>query len=195
MEELNMEEMRQQLGILKNKLEQQQIVNDRIVRRAMKKNVLDIKRRYLIIAILGVLMIPYGYWVFVSLLGFSKAFWIGTSVFMLICVGNTIWNSKDLCDDKLLDNNMVEAYRKVGLAKKRDSQWLLIGIPMLVVWLGWLVWEALQKPDSELTTSFLWGSVVGTVLGTIIGLKVHFKIQRNYREILEQIEDVMDNGE
>ena len=38
--------MRQQLNILKEKLQHQAIVNDQIFRRSMKRNVMSINRRY-----------------------------------------------------------------------------------------------------------------------------------------------------
>ena len=50
------------MTILKDKLNKQEIINERMMRKAMKKNVVDINRRYLIIASVGLLMIPYGYW-------------------------------------------------------------------------------------------------------------------------------------
>ena len=76
--------MRQQMAILKEKLQEQNIVNDRLIRQSMKKNVVSINRRYLIVSILCVLMIPYGYWAFVALSHFSIAFWLGTCLFMLV---------------------------------------------------------------------------------------------------------------
>ncbi|MBQ2345636.1 MAG: hypothetical protein II390_08500, partial [Prevotella sp.] len=89
------DDMRQQLNILKKKLEHQEIVNERVIRNSMKKTVSSINRRYFIIMAICLFMIPYGYWAFVQLSGFSVAFWIGTSILMLICLGATFYNSKD----------------------------------------------------------------------------------------------------
>ena len=65
--EFELEDMRQQLNTLKKKLDQQEIVNDRLMRLSMKKEVNKITRRYYIIMAAGILMVPYGYWVFVKL--------------------------------------------------------------------------------------------------------------------------------
>jgi hypothetical protein len=70
MYENEMNEMRQQMAILKNKLDRQEIVNDHIIRRSMKRNVGNIKRRYYAVIALALLMIPYGYWAFLKLVGF-----------------------------------------------------------------------------------------------------------------------------
>ena len=47
--EFELEDMRQQLNTLKKKLDQQEIVNDRLMRLSMKKEVNKITRRYYII--------------------------------------------------------------------------------------------------------------------------------------------------
>ncbi|MBR1548758.1 MAG: hypothetical protein IJ637_08560 [Prevotella sp.] len=187
--DFELENMRQQLNTLKKKLEHQEIVSDRMIRQSMKKNVVDINRTYLWLSVLCVLMIPYGYWAFVVLGGFSIAFWIGTCVFMLICFGYTFWNGKDMRSSRLLQADLLEARRKIALAKKRDSQWLLYGIPLLLLWLAWFVCEVRQKGSSEEATGFFWGGCVGGIIGAVAGLKIHFKTQRQYQEIIDQIED------
>ena len=187
--EFELEDMRQQLNTLKKKLEKQEIVNSSLIRQSMKKNVVGINRTYLWLSVLCVLMIPYCYWAFVMLSGFSIAFWIGTCVFMLVCFFYTLWNGKELRDNRLLQEDLLEARRKIAAAKKRDSQWLLYGIPMLLLWIAWFVYEVYQKGGSEEVTGFFYGGCVGGIIGAIIGLKVHFKTQKQYQEIIDQIED------
>jgi len=193
--DFELEDMRQQMAALKKKLEQQEIVNDRIIRQSMKRNVSIINRRYYVIMALGLFMIPYGYWVFVKHLGFSMAFWIGTSLFMLLCVAATYINGKDLRDDSLMQSDLLETRKKVARAKKLDSQWLLIGIPLAVVWLMWFGYEGTTSNNSDGLASIpseplVWGGIVGGVIGTVIGLKIHFKTQRQYQEIIDQIENL-----
>ena len=60
-ENFDLENMRQQMTTLKNKLNQQEIISDRLVRRSMKNEVNTIARRYYIIMTIGLFMIPYGY--------------------------------------------------------------------------------------------------------------------------------------
>ena len=61
MNETQFEDMRQQLNTLKKKLDEQEIVNDRLIRRSMKKTVSSINRRYYLIIALGIFMIVYGF--------------------------------------------------------------------------------------------------------------------------------------
>ena len=58
--DFELEEMRQQMAILQNKLNNQNIVNDRFIRRAIKHGMSTINKRYLVISIIALAMIPYG---------------------------------------------------------------------------------------------------------------------------------------
>lgn len=186
-----MESMRQQMATLKSKLDSQEMLNDRLMRRSMKNEVNTINRRYFIIMAVCILMIPYGYWCFVKLSGLSIAFWIATSVMMLICAGATFYNSRKINDPGLMSRSLVEARKKVASAKKFDSDWLLFGIPMIIVWLAWFFYETYQQ-NHEFANGILWGGIVGGAIGAFAGFSIHFKTQRQYQDIIEQIEDLTD---
>ena len=194
MYENELNEMRQQMAILKNKLDRQEIVNDHIIRRSMKRNVGNIKRRYYFVIALALLMIPYGYWAFVKLVGFSFAFWVGTSIFMLICAGATYYNCLIVSDANMMHRNLVDAGKKVARAKKFDADWLFIGIPFAIAFLGWFMYESyLLHPDAFFNGLF-WAGCIGGTLGAIWGFSLHFKTQRQYQEIIDQIEDLTDEA-
>ena len=74
--DMELEAMHRQMNTLKNKLNQQEIVNDRLMRRSMRNEVNTIARRYYIIMAIGLFMVPYGYWCFVKLSGLSIFFCI-----------------------------------------------------------------------------------------------------------------------
>ena len=189
-ENFNLEEMRQQMTTLKNKLNQQEIVNDRLIRRSMRNEVSNINRRYNIIMAIGILMVPYGYWCFVKLVGLSVFFWIATSIFMLICAGATFYNSRKISDPELMSHSLVEARKKVASAKKFESNWLLFGIPAVILWMGWFFYETYQIQGGDFYNGFFLGGCVGGIIGAIIGIKIHLKTQRQYQDVIDQIEDL-----
>ena len=188
-ENFELEDMREQMSTLKKKLNQQEIVNEHLVRRSMKKEVNTITRRYNIVMVLSVLMVPYFYWVFVKLSGFSMAFWIGSSIFMLICGGATFYNTHKISDPDMMSHSLVEARKKVASAKKFDVDWLKFGIPTVILWFGWFTYEVYLQ-DNELANGLFWGGCVGGIVGVIAGFKFHFRTQRQYQEIIDQIEDL-----
>ncbi len=185
-----LDEMRQQMAILKDKLENQTIVNDRFIRRSIKRGVSTINKRYLVLGIIALAMIPYGYWAFVMIAGLSVALWLASCLMMLIVVGFMIYNSRDMRDNALMSGNLLDVKRKVTLAQKRDANWLWFGIPMALAWGAWAVYEMSQKMgDNEYIVPCC---IVGVLVGALIGLKVHFKTQSRFSEIIEQIEDLED---
>ena len=182
--------MRQQLSTLKKKLNEQEILNDHIMRRSMKNDVSKITRRYNIIMAIGVLMVPYGYWCFVKLSGLSIFFWIVTSIFMLICTGATFYNSRKISDPGLMSHNLVEARKKVASAKKFESNWLLFGVPAVILWMGWFLYETYLLHGGTFSNGLFWGGCIGGIIGAICGISIHIKTQRQYQEIIDQIEDI-----
>ena len=186
-----LDDMIRQMATLKKKLEQQQIVNDHLMRRSMKRTVSSLNRQCYILTAVSVLMLPYGYWVFVYMCEFSVAFWIATCVYMLVCGGCNFYNGRDLRNDHLMKEDLLEVSRKMARAKKFNSKSLLYSIPGLFLWFVWLGWEIWQGDyNKEEITAFFYACMIGGVIGGIIGIKVHLKIQRQYQNIIDQIEDL-----
>ena len=189
-ENLDLENMRQQMTTLKNKLNQQEIVNDRLMRRSMRNEVNTITRRYYIIMAVALFMVPYGYWCFVKLCNLSITFWIVTSIFMLVCAGATLFTCRKISDPHLMNRNLVEARKKVASAKKFEANWLFFGIPAVVLWLGWFLYEVYKIHGGALDNGFFWGGCIGGIIGAICGLSLNFRTQREYQDIIDQIEDL-----
>lgn len=187
--DFELENMRQQMETLKKKLDEQEIVNDHLIRRSMKQEANNISRRYNIIMAICILMIPYTYVVFTMNLGLSLTFWIGTSIFMLICAGATYYNSQNVTSANMMSKNLVEVGQKMARAKKFDANWLFFGIPAVIVWLAWLVWELYQQ-DADVARYSLYGVVCGAILGSICGIKIHTRTLQQYQNIIDQVEEL-----
>ena len=155
-ENFELENMRQQMNTLKKKLEQQEIVNDRVIRHSMKKTAGNISRRYYFIMVLCLLMIPYSYWAFVKLNGFSIPFWIFTCVVMLVSFGGTFYNSRKLSDSNMMTNNLVDVRRRMASGKKFDANWLFLGIPLAIVFLGWFMYESYLIHGEAFSNGLFW---------------------------------------
>ncbi len=186
--DIELEEMRQQMNILKEKLQKQNIVNDKIFRRSMRRSVMGISRKYMVVSVLCILMIPYSYWAFVSLAGMSFYFWLATCALMLLCFGYTLYNGRDL-NSRLVDRDLVDARSRVARAKKLDSDWLKIGIPLAILWIGYFAYEQYRINEGGDWKYMMAAAGIGTAVGLAIGLKVHFKIQSDYEQIIDEIDD------
>lgn len=185
-----LEQMREQIALLRSKLDNETIVNERLLRRAMHDKMRGITRDSRAMIIVGTIAIPYTYIAFQHL-GLSMAFCIATALLLAICVFATWWGQRDLHADELLDGDVVSVGKKVMRLKQLNDRWLWYAIPMLVIWLVWLILEAYQQiGGTPLFRGFVTGGVVGLVIGGIIGTKVRRRTQRRAREILAHIEEL-----
>lgn len=182
------EEMRQQMNILKEKLQQQEIVNEKVFRRSTRKSLKGINRRYTFVSILCILMVPYSYWAFVKLTGMSIWLWLATCVLMLIAFVYTQYTGRFI-SSRVFEKDLVQARAKVAKAKKLDHDWLKIGIPLIVLWLAYFGYEMYKVTGGEDSIYILVMCVVCALLGGAVGLKIHFKNQDNYEQVIEEIDD------
>ena len=182
------EEMRQQMNLLKEKLQQQEIVNEKVFRRSTRKSLKGINRRYTFVSILCILMVPYSYWAFVKLTGMSIWLWLATCVLMLIAFVYTQYTGRFI-SSRVFEKDLVQARAKVAKAKKLDHDWLKIGIPLIVLWLAYFGYEMYKVTGGEDSIYIVVMCVVCALLGGAVGLKVHFKNQDNYEQVIEEIDD------
>lgn len=183
-----METMRMQMIELRDMLDKQIVINNRMVKKAMKDKSQWIKRKYTTIIILCVIMTPYNF-IAPLKIGFSLPFCITTAMFMIVAGVYTYYNMKMMegCFD--MGINLVEAGRRFALAKKRDNDWLKIGIPFIIPWLIWFTAEAYKLyPNMALVA----GGLAGAVIGLICGTAMHIRIQRRYKDIIANIKELTD---
>ncbi len=185
-----LEQMREQITLLRSKLDKETIINERLLRRAMHDKVRGITRDNRVLIIIGTLFIPYVLIVF-DYLGMSLWFSIATALLLAICVVVTWWSQRGLHADELLDGDVVSVGKKVLKLKQMNDRWLWYAIPMLILWFAWLYWEAYQQiGGTPLFNGFVTGGVIGIVLGLILGGKVRRRTQRRAREVLAHIEEL-----
>lgn len=184
-----LEEMRQQVSLLKGKLEKEQIINEKLIRRSMYGKVSKVKQKSMLLCTVGLLNIPCSFYVF-SKFGLSFAFSAVTALFLLVAVIYTMWSGNSVRADYLLDKDLLEQSRGIALLKRRNFLWLRFGIPFICIWAGWLATELAMKEWNEVTMGFVSGSFVGLVAGLILGIQNYRKTQRRLDEVLQQIEEL-----
>ena len=185
-----LEEMRSQIGILKEKLEKQNIVNEQHIRRSMKSKMSSINRTIAGTIIAGSFALPYCTWFFWSQ-DLSKLFIVATAIMLTVCLGLTILQQVRLKNLDFSDSNLVETAEELSKVKKHYSEWKWVALPMIIIWLGWLMYEMISKMGTEpYIIGFCCGAAVGAIIGGIIGFRINRKVIRKTGEILEQIEEL-----
>lgn len=187
-----LEQMRSQIGMLKQKLEQQTIVNDRHIRNSMKSKLSDLNRTVggtIFAGVFAVIFAPMTFYIN----GCSPIFIIATAVMLAVCLGLTIVQKINLGRmTDLSQGNLVETAEKLSKIRTHYKEWYKIAIPMILVWVGWMIYEMVNVLglDSPTAIGFYCGAGVGLIIGGIIGSRINRKVVRQANEILAQIEEL-----
>lgn len=186
-----LEEMRVQLGMLKDKLEKQTIINETHIRNSMKSKMSDINKTVTGTIIAGVFALCYSTWFFYWQ-DFSLAFVIATFVMLAVCLGITIAQRVILGKMDFSQGNLVETAEKLSKIKKHYQDWYKIAIPMIIVWFGWMMYEmiSIHGLESPMAIGFCCGALIGGVIGGIIGMRINRKVAHKATEILDQIAEL-----
>ncbi len=188
---LDLEQMREQLGILKQKLDKQTIVTDTLIHQAMKQKMSWITKYCWFAALVLFPFICVTWWEIKDLWGFS----IYSYLLLIILTGGCI--IADILINKMKpedwkNENLVETAKK--LAKMKHTRKIQVRIQMTFMFLvfavlGYDAYLAGVVPCEQMIT-FGICCLVGGVIGGLIGLRILAKMQRTNDEIIEQIESL-----
>ena len=185
-----MNELRQQLTLLNQKLEKQSIINHQLIRNSIKERISSINRTGIVLCALVVIATPIIAFNYALLLNFSLALNIFTCAFMAIALIYTIWSHWGLNND-LLNGDLITASSQILRTRRLYQRWSYFSYPWFVVWLCWNGWEIYNKIDNqEMLLGIIVGGIVGLVIGGIYGWRQRNKIYRNIDAMLQQIQDL-----
>ena len=194
-----LEEMRQQMAILKQKLHQQEILNDRMTskaKEALEKKVGQLTRGFRSNWVIALLSVPVYYFFFVYRLGFSIPFWIFSSLYMPLRLLYFHRDRSKLSQKNLFDGNLVEVQKNLILAKNHFTQGFRYDLILNIIFPIWLVWEIYQKWCIVGPQASEFGMIViGLPLGIALFLWGYFHRKRQYQEALDQIADLTAGDE
>lgn len=192
-----LELLRQQMNVLKEKLDAQEIVNDRLVAKSMRKEMSWIKK-YIYVQFA---LIPFVALIWVGIKYILGLSWWNYSFLMLMCVVfvyiDYVVNVKALSNADYHKNNLIETARKLVKMKRQRTIQMIVEILLLILWLIWTFLEvnSAQSTATGIRQSLLQGGIIGGYIGGVIGLIVAFvifyKMQRTNDRMIEQIDDMM----
>lgn len=182
-----LEELREQLKILNDKLDKQNIFNQKVLVESINKSVKKLNssgKFYIFFGVFAILYCPYSF----DMWGFSSEFVWGTALMLAVCLGYTIYLHRGIHSIDIANENLVELNHKVVRLRKGYGNWLYVGFMLLAVWCYFLYREAEVVFDNP--KGFLYAALVGGVFGAIIGLMRHFKVVRDADRLLKYIKDI-----
>ena len=183
----HMEELKQQFAILTDKLESQEINNERLLRTVMKTKMKSINKYYYWLFFLGLPIIILCFQTFYCKGQVSLLFYVSTvllAVLDTICgmvinkMGNNQWQEADL----------LTARQTLVQMKQRRKKVEIISIPLVMIWLSFLAFELFRNSTDALMLSTL--AVIGGLIGWGMGLLAYRDMQRTNDELIQEIDQL-----
>ena len=185
-----LEQMRQEFGNFKAILKKQQIVSEKMMRRAMQKDYAKERKSVWLVVILVLLFyLPFGGMAFCTDI-FPMWFFVFTIFFTLACIGATVYTIRRYVSDDLMTGEVVTVAEHLANYKRFNNRWLLyFGIPILVLWLG-LFFYFVGQNAGDFARGMIVGGVIGGIIGGICGVRYYLDSMRRVNGMLAQIEEL-----
>lgn len=191
-----LEEMRMSLNALKNKLDKQEIVNERLLRQSMKSKMSWIHRytnvQLFFVPLVALCFLPL-------VLSMNLSWWLyGFTIIMVAVSAGFDWFINHMSGLDFMKGNLMETASRLAKMKRLRIRHEIVGMTVLVFWIIWLVYEiyksGMEAPAESGMQEMAWGYIIGVgvglVIGLIIGFSIFFKMQRTNDEIIQQIEEI-----
>ena len=187
-----LQEMRVQLAALKEKLNKQEVVNDRLIRDVLSQKMKVINKNGWISGLCGLFVITFGNFVFYQM-GLSTWFLIGTAAMMIFCVATTWISHSWINSNEIANGDLLQVAKQAQRLQRVYKNWKYIALPMILVWTTWLGLEyAAEVKDTAMVIGMMSGGVIGGLVGGIIGFRQNKKVINELDEMIRHIEEISD---
>lgn len=194
-EDNTLEEMRRQMAILQEKLDNETIVNERLLRESMKHNYSSINR-YL--SVEATILMPIIIIAFPALALIFHLSWGPVIAVILLCLADVIFDYKvnHIKDEAFMGDNLIPTALRLQRAKRLTVLQMMVSLPLMILWFAWFIIDFFQSIDyqDELLTASAYGGIVGGCIGLVCGLifaiQPYRKQQKTRQQVIDQINDL-----
>lgn len=185
-----LEEMKAQMAILKNKIEGQTMLNERLMRRAMNDR-MSLVRRMVVLDVVMVIVSITSMYAFMELCGCSLLFFVVSVVLFGWFLMSSAYINR-IKESELLEGDLLKTGEKLVRMKRQRVRLMIINLPLALAWAAWygyemIVFETAWGGEPRI---IIVGLCVGLVVGLIIGLRIFRKMQRANDIVIQQIEEM-----
>ena len=185
-----LEDLRQQITALKNKVNEQGRLNEGLVKEAIRNKMRSVHRTLLMLGVGVMFCIPLYIWMKYE----ENLSWPLIIFTIIILIGSLI---SDYFINRInvshMGDDLVETARKLTKMKKDRNLGRTIGMSISTVWLVWFIYEFYHSHLAYGATE-AWFSIipllVGAAIGLVVGLRIFSKMQRANDEMIQQINDL-----
>lgn len=190
MDNNGLEEMKAQMAILKNKIEGQTMLNERLMRRAMNDR-MSLVRRMVVLDVVMVIVCIAAMYAFMKLGCLSLLCFVSIVVLLCWAIVSSAYINR-IKESELLEGDLLKTGEKLVKMKRLRVRLLMINIPLCLAWIVWYSYEmtSFAAARGVNTRSMIVGLCVGLVVGIILGLMKLRKMQRANDIVIQQIEEM-----
>ena len=183
-----LETMRAQIALLKEKLDKETIVSEKLLRDTMRHKARTINTNAWVSVGASIFVIIWAL-AYIPKEGFSWWFAGATVLMMLVCDFFTWKYHKDV-NAKTMSGDLLTVAKVMKQLRDNYKKWLKYSIAMISVWFVWLSAEfCIQLNDWRLSLILIVILLISLAIDGFIGLKMHNSVIRNAEEIIQQIEE------
>lgn len=205
---MELEQMREQMQVLRNKLETQEIVNDKFVKNSIKSKMSWMKK----FIYFEFLMIPFGALMMYVLKEVFNLSWFCYAFIVVLCVIDAVWdyriNVAALDLEKVEKHNLSDTLQKLIAMKQMRAKSFFIMMLLSILLFMWASIEMWQNISTGTITFIdnvptnivyieayagLFGGIIGFFVGIYITIRIYRKMQTTNDELIAQIEEFTNN--
>lgn len=201
---MELDQMREQMQVLRNKLDTQEIVNEKLVKNSVKSKMSWIKKlvyfEFLLVPFTA--LMAYVLKEMFNLSWFTYAFIVVLSAIDAVCDYRINVASLDL--EKVEKHNLSDTLQKLVAMKKMRAKaffiMMLLSIP-LFIWASIEMWQNIStgtitfidNVPANIVCAGAYGGLVGGIIGFFVGIYISIRIYRKMQatndEIIAQLEE------
>jgi len=193
---MELDQMREQMQVLRNKLDTQEIVNDKLVKNSVKSKMSWIKK----LVYFEFLLVPFTALMAYVLKEMFNLSWFTYSFIVVLCAIDAVCdyriNVASLDLEKVEKHNLSDTLQKLVAMKQMRAKaffiMMLLSIP-LFMWASIEMWQNISTSTNTFNTNILYGGLVGGIIGFFVGIYISIRIYRKMQatndEIIAQLEE------
>ena len=183
-----LEELRGQVAEFKKRMEQQEIVNRRLLKEAMKGHVSWIKQMSIWGSVVELVLLPLFVYILRSIAGFL---WLPIIAIGLVIAGEAVfnfWNVSTIRDKHLAVDDVLSAQQRLITFKRREKLYTFGILPFLLLWLACIPFGIFHGTDIPFPSSDR--LVVYCVAIVIVFALLFYVFSREMRSLNKAIKDI-----
>ena len=185
-----LDDIRQQLNAIKNKVDEQGHLNVPLVKETIKDKMKNVHRTSMMLAVASMFSIPLFIWMKYEM-NLSWPLIIVTIVMMLGSIIADYFINR--IDVHRMGDDMVDTARRLTKMKANRSKSHRINLTVALLWLLWFIYEFY---NSHLTLGVKAAQIsvipiiIGATVGATLGVFIYHKMQCDIDEMIRQINDI-----